>query len=97
MSLKKTDLVKQLARKIDGRQKASGVPPRFAQGAAGVTAGQRDQPSRDSRPRAVAIHCKLSPELAKQLRERALVQEGGLSAVVAQALTHWLATTPSLA
>ncbi len=93
MSFKKTDLVKQMARKIDGRQKSSGVPHRFAQGAAGM-ASQRDQPPRDSPPRAVAINCKLPPELAKRLRERALVQEGGLSAVVAQALTHWLATPP---
>jgi len=46
MSLKKTDLVKNLAKKLDGRMKAAGVPRRFAQGAADVadkkTGGKHD-------------------------------------------------------
>jgi len=34
MSMKKTDLEKNKAMKIDGKMKAAGVPGRFAQGAA---------------------------------------------------------------
>lgn len=89
MSLKKTDLAKNMALKIDGRMKATGVPSRFAKGAAEI-ASQREQRQREASPKLVAITCKLPPELAKRVRERALSQEGGVSAVIAEALGHWL-------
>ncbi len=89
MSLKKTDLAKNMALKLDGRMKATGVPSRFAKGAAEI-ASQREQRRREASPRAVAITCKLPPELAKRLRERALNHDGGVSGVMAEALTQWL-------
>lgn len=95
MSLKKTDMVKNLARKLDGRRKAAGVPARFAQGAADVAAArakaQAEAAQAIPKVKLVPLACRLPADLVNQLRERALTQEGGMNAVVAQALTHWLA------
>lgn len=89
MTQKKTDLVKNLAKKIDGRMKSTGVPTRFAQGAAEV-AQARAQRRGEGDTKLVAVTCKLPPELARRLRERAVDTEGGVNQLVAQALTHWL-------
>ena len=88
MSLKKTDLVKNLAKKLDGRMKAAGVPRRFAQGAAEV-AGKRDK-QEASAAKLVPITCRLPAELVTRLRERAAGHEGGINALMAQALERAL-------
>ena len=92
MSLKKTDLVKNLAKKLDGRMKAAGVPRRFAQGAAEVAAGVAEK--RDKHEAAavklVPITCRLPAELVARLRERAVGHEGGINALMAQALERAL-------
>lgn len=89
MTQKKTDLVKNLAKKLDGRMKSTGVPTRFAQGASEV--GQaRAQRRGEGETKLVAVTCKLPPELAKRLRERAIATEGGVNHLVAEALTRWL-------
>jgi hypothetical protein len=85
MSMKKTDLVKNLAKKLDGRMKAAGVPGRFAQGAAEVV-DKREQRRRDSVAGLVPFACKLPADLVKRLHERAASHEGGVNALVAQAL-----------
>ena len=96
MSLKKTDLVKNLAKKLDGRMKAKGVPRRFAQGAAEVAAGgaARAADKRDKHEAAavklVPITCRLPAELVARLRERAVGHEGGINALMAQALERAL-------
>jgi hypothetical protein len=90
MSMKKTDLTKHLAKKLDGRMKAAGVPGRFAQGAADAT-DKREQRRLDSAAGLVPFACKLPSELVKRLHERAAAHEGGVNALVAQALEKALA------
>jgi hypothetical protein len=89
MSMKKTDLVKQLAKKLDGRMKTAGVPGRFAQGAAEVV-DRREQRKRDAAAGLVPFACKLPAELLKRLHERAAAHEGGVNALVADALRQAL-------
>jgi hypothetical protein len=90
MSMKKTDLVKHLAKKLDGRMKSAGVPDRFAQGAAEAV-DKREQRRRDAAAGLVPFACKLPAELVKRLHERAAGFEGGVNALVAQALQKALA------
>ncbi len=90
MSMKKTDLVKNLAKKLDGRMRAAGVPDRFAQGAAEAV-DKREQRRRDAAAGLVPFACKLPGELVKRLHERAAAHEGGVNALVAQALEKSLA------
>ena len=85
MSLKKTDLAKNLALKISGQMKSAGVPGRFAQGAAAVV-DRREQRKRDAAAGLVPFACKLPAELVKQLNEPAAGVEGGVNALVAQLL-----------
>ena len=90
MSMKKTDLVKNLAKKLDGRMRAAGVPGRFAQGAA-EPVDRREQRRRDTAAGLVPFACKLPAELVKRLHERAAGHEGGVNVLVAQALDKVLA------
>lgn len=85
MSMKKTDLTKHLAKKLDGRMKSAGVPDRFAQGAADAT-DKREQRRLDSAAGLVPFACKLPAELVKRLNERAESHDGGANVLVAQAL-----------
>ena len=89
MSMKKTDLVKNLAKKLDGRMKAAGVPDRFAQGAADAV-DKREQRRRDAAAGLVPFACKLPAELVKRLHERAAAHEGGVNALVTDALRQAL-------
>lgn len=82
MSMKKTDLVKNLAKKIDGQMKASGVPGRFGQGSAAVV-DKREQRRLDAEAGLVPFACKLPTALVKQLHEHAAGHEGGMNALVA--------------
>jgi hypothetical protein len=85
MSMKKTDLVKNLAKKLDGRMKAAGTPDRFAQGAAD-SVERREQRRRDSAAGLVPFACKLPADLVKRLGERAAGHDGGVNALVAEVL-----------
>ena len=85
MSMKKTDLAKNLALKISGQMKATGVPGRFAQGS-GELVDKREQRRRDAAAGLVPFACKLPADLVKQLHERALSHEGGMNALVAAVL-----------
>ena len=85
MSMKKTDLVKNLAKKLDGRMKAAGVPGRFGQGA-GEVIDKREQRRLDSAAGLIPFACKLPAELVRRLNERATAAEGGVNGFVAQAL-----------
>ena len=89
MSMKKTDIVKQLAKKLDGRMKATDIPGRFAQGAAEMV-DRREQRRRDTAAGLVPFACKLPAELVKQLQARATSDEGGLNALVATLLAKGL-------
>jgi hypothetical protein len=90
MSMKKTDIVKNLAKRLEGRMQAAGVPGRFGQGA-GEVVDKREQRRRDSAAGLVPFACKLPAELVKRLNERAASHEGGVNALVAQLLTTALA------
>lgn len=87
MSMKKTDLEKRLAKKLDGKLKSGLVPQRFGQGSA--AAKTKPQP-RNTAPKLVPVACRLPTGLAHRLRDRALAHEGGMNAVMAQAVALWL-------
>jgi hypothetical protein len=89
MSMKKTDITKSLARKLDGRMQAAGVPNRFGQGAAAMV-DKREQRRLDSAAGLVPFACKLPAELLKQLNEQAQAHEGGVNGWVTQALKQAL-------
>jgi hypothetical protein len=87
MSLKKTDLVKNLAKKLDGRRKAAGVPARYGTGSV-EPADRREQRRRDAAAGLVPFACKLPLELVQRVHERALGHDGGVNAWVAAALAR---------
>ncbi len=90
MSLKKTDLAKNLALKIDGRMKAAGVPGRFGHAAADIV-DRKEQRRRDAAAGLVPFACKLPSDLVKALQERAASHDGGLNALTAELLRKALA------
>ena len=90
MSMKKTDLVKNLAARLDGQMKGAAVPGRFAQGSA-APLDKREQRRRDSAAGLVPFACKLPADLVKRLNESAAGHEGGVNALVAAALEKSLA------
>ena len=71
MSMKKTDLVKHLAKKIDGQMKVAAVPGRFGQ-AAGAVVDKREQRRLDAQAGLLPFACKLPAELVRQLHDRAV-------------------------
>ena len=93
MSMKKTDIEKNKNMKIDGKMKSAGVPGRFGQGATGGV-DKREQRRIDSAAGLVPFACKLPADLVKRLSERAMGHEGGVNALVAQALEQALAVAP---
>lgn len=90
MTMKKTDLYKNLGKQIERQNKAALRPDRFGNGAAEV--GQRDKKA-VAQPKAVPITCRLPAELVTRLRAHAQTTDGGVSAVVEAALTRWLDET----
>ncbi len=89
MSMKKTDLEKQLAKKITGRMHSTGTASRFGQDAAAV-GDRREQRRLDAAAGLVPFACKLPQELVVRLQERAAGHEGGINAMVAELLTQAL-------
>jgi hypothetical protein len=85
MSMKKSDLDKLLARKIDGQRKASGVPGRFAEGSADVP-DRREQRRLDAAAGLVPFACKLPATLAAKLREKSAGRPDGINGLVAELL-----------
>ncbi len=94
MSMKKTDLEKRLAKKLDGKLKSGIAPQRFGKGAAAQAKDKAaDVPARPAAPKLVPVSCRLPAELVVRLREQAAVIDGGMSAAVTLAVEQWLATT----
>jgi hypothetical protein len=89
MSMKKTDLTKLLAKKLDGRLKSAGVPARYGQGAAEVV-DKREQRRRDAAAGLVPFACKLPADLVRQVHQRAGADVGAVNAWVAAALQRAL-------
>lgn len=96
MSMKKTDLEKNLAKKLDGKLKSGSIPQRFGQGSKAVGAKAEAKP-KDPAAKLVQLTCKLPAELAQRLRERAVNVEGGVSAILAQAAAQWLESATATA
>lgn len=91
MSMKKTDLEKHLAKKIDGRMKSGLAPQRFGKGSAAATAGaDSEAKAQKAAAKLVPVACRLPAELAARLRDRAVAHEGGINAVIAEAVEQWL-------
>ena len=88
MSLKKTDLARRLALKIEGQMKQAGVPQRFGGAAA---PDRREQRRLDQAAGLVPFACKLPADLAAQLRERAAEHPQGMNGLVAELLQRALA------
>lgn len=89
MSMKKTDLEKHLAKKLDGRMKSRAVPQRFGQGSGAAKAAAEPQ-ARPSVAKLVPVSFRLPAELVQRLRERAVGHEGGISALAAETLARGL-------
>ncbi len=85
MSMKKSDLDKNLGLKIGGQMKRAAVPARFAQEAA-APLDKREQRRRDAAAGLVPFACKLPADQVARLRERAQADPGGMNAVMADLL-----------
>ncbi len=89
MSMKKTDLVRQLESKIEGQRARSATPGRFG-GAAVAPLDRKEQRKLDAAAGLVAFACKLPATLTEQLRTRAATHEGGINGLVAELLNAGL-------
>ncbi|MBW8832824.1 MAG: hypothetical protein JF606_26195 [Burkholderiales bacterium] len=83
MSMKKTDLAKNLALKISGQMKAAGTPGRFGEAASKVV-DRKEQRRRDAAAGLVPFACKLPSDLVKKINERAVKHEGGVNALLVE-------------
>ena len=92
MSMKKTDLVKHLAKKIDGQMKGVAVPGRFGQ-AASAAVDKREKRRLDAQAGLLPFACKLPADLVRQLHDRAVGHDGGLNALMAELLGQTLQST----
>ena len=89
MSMKKSDLDKQLGKKVGGQMRVAGASGRFGQGSADVI-DRREQRRIDAAAGLVPFACKLPADLQKRLHERAASHEGGMNALVAELLAKGL-------
>ena len=85
MSMKKSDLDKNMGKVLTGKMKTAVVPDRFTQSAAAAV-DKREQRKRDSAAGLVPFACKLPAELVRQLHDKAVGVDGGLNTLVAAAL-----------
>ncbi len=90
MSMKKTDLAKNMVAKIDGKMRGAGAPGRFAQGAAEVV-DKRERRRLDAAAGLVPFACKLPADLVARLAERSTTHAGGVNGLVAELLSDALA------
>ena len=79
--MKRTDLVKNLAKKIEVKMQAAGVPGRFAQGASQLP-DRREQRKLDQAAGLVPFAVKLHNDLVKQVQALAAAGDGNLNTVV---------------
>ncbi len=88
MTLKKTDLYKNLAHKVDQERRRELTPDRFAQGAA---LDRKEQRKLDQAKGLIPFACKLDKHLVEQLREQAVSRQIDINEVVDQLLRKALA------
>ena len=88
LPMKRTDLYKSLASKIDRNMKQAGTPDRFGQG---TVLDRKEQRKQDQAKGLIPFAVKLDAGLAEQLRTLAESSEGGLNEVVDTLLRKGLA------
>lgn len=93
MSLKRTDLAKNLNLKIQGQMQHAAVPSRFAQAAA--VPDRREQRKLDQAAGLVPFAVKLNKELVARLGELASTRQVTLNALVDEVLRSGLAQLPA--
>lgn len=93
MSLKRTDLAKNLNLKIQGQMQHAAVPSRFAQAAA--LPDRREQRKLDQAAGLVPFAVKLNKELVARLGELAAARQVTLNALVDEVLRAGLAQAPA--
>ena len=85
MSMKKSDLDKQLGKKVGGQMRIGGAAGRFGQGVSEVV-DRREQRRLDAAAGLVPFACKLPAELANTLREKSAGHADGINGLVAELL-----------
>lgn len=88
MSMKKTDIEKNKAVKLNSRLAVTGAPPRF--GAQSKVLDRREQRKVDQAAGLVPFAVKLNAELVKQLQDLAVARSVGLNDLVADLLNKGL-------
>ena len=88
MSMKRTDLAKSMALKLDERMKHAGTPTRFAGGA---LPDRKEQRKLDQAKGLVPFAVKLDAQLVAELRARAESQQRELNELVDELLRKGLA------
>ena len=86
MSMKKTDLVRQLESKIEGQRARSATPGRFGGGTA-APLDRKEQRKLDAAAGLVPFACKLPATLTEQLRSRADAHAGGINGLMTELIT----------
>lgn len=90
MSMKRTDLEKNKAKKIAGNMKLAGIPDRFGKDAA-APLDKREQRKRDQELGLVPFAIKLHGDLIKQLHAKAEAEKKTVAEVTTELLQKALA------
>lgn len=87
--MKRTDLEKNMAHKLDSRLKLAGTPERFAGGA---TLDRKEQRKLDQAKGLIPFAVKLEVQLAEEIRAQATARQMGLNELVSELLRKGLTT-----
>ncbi|MHB1359982.1 MAG: hypothetical protein ACYCWC_10425 [Rhodocyclaceae bacterium] len=86
--MKRTDLEKNMAHKLDSRLKLAGTPTRFAGGA---VLDRKEQRKLDQAQGLIPFAVKLDAQLAEEIRAQAMARQLGLNELVGELLRKGLA------
>ncbi|MDP3032097.1 MAG: hypothetical protein Q8N33_08460 [Rhodocyclaceae bacterium] len=86
--MKRTDLEKNKAHKLDSRLKHSGTPERFA---GGELLDRKEQRKLDQAQGLIPFAVKLDAQLAEEIRAQAMARQMGLNELVGELLRKGLA------
>jgi hypothetical protein len=93
MSLKKTDLAKQMALKLDGKRKATQIPDRFGKQSTAQNKAAKDAAAVPAPAKLVPVTCRLPAELVQRLRVHAQSHPAGIHGLMTEAASMWLTST----
>jgi hypothetical protein len=86
--MKRTDLEKNMAHKLDSRLKLAGTPVRFA---GGTMLDRKEQRKLDQANGLIPFAVKLDAQLAEEIRAQAVARQMGLNELVSELLRKGLA------